>query len=125
MLIAINDVRTIKESVYGDDCKVLKYTKRQLSLLPFYFTATKSGLNCISKQSYLMLFNTLYFVSLPVVQVKPKNNFSEAVSACLWQALITNLVSEKKQVVFRFTTKLEIEDSTRSLIARFTSEDWL
>ena len=37
-----------------------------------------------------MLFNTLYFVSLPVGQVKPKNNLPEAISACLGQALISN-----------------------------------
>ena len=37
-----------------------------------------------------MLFNTLYFVSLPVGQVKPKSNLSEAISACLGQALFSN-----------------------------------
>ena len=37
-----------------------------------------------------MLFNTLYFVCLPVGQVKPKNNLPEAISACLGQALISN-----------------------------------
>ena len=39
-----------------------------------------------------MLFNTLYFVSLPIPQVKPKNNLPEAISACLGQALISNPV---------------------------------
>ena len=37
-----------------------------------------------------MLFNMLYFVSLLVEQVKPKNNLPEAISACLEQALISN-----------------------------------
>ena len=37
-----------------------------------------------------MLFNMLYFVSLPVRQVKPKNDLPEAISACLRQALILN-----------------------------------
>ena len=37
-----------------------------------------------------MLFNTLCFVSLPVGQVKPKNNLPEAISACSGQALISN-----------------------------------
>ena len=37
-----------------------------------------------------MLFNTLYFVSLHVGQVKPKNNLPEAISGCLGQALTSN-----------------------------------
>ena len=37
-----------------------------------------------------MLFNTLYFVSFPAEQVKPKNDFPEAISVCLGQALISN-----------------------------------
>ena len=37
-----------------------------------------------------MLFNTLHFISLPVGQVKLKNNLPEAISACLEQALISN-----------------------------------
>ena len=32
-----------------------------------------------------MLFDTLYFVSLPVGQVKSKNNLPEAIWACLEQ----------------------------------------
>ena len=34
----------------------------------------------------MILFNTLYFVSLPVGQVKPKNNLREEILACLEQA---------------------------------------
>ena len=41
-----------------------------------------------------LLFYSHYFVSLPVVQVKPKNNLPEAISACLGQALISNPVLE-------------------------------
>ena len=41
-----------------------------------------------------MLFSTLYFVGLPVGQVKPKNNLPEAISACLGQALISSVVSD-------------------------------
>ena len=37
-----------------------------------------------------MLFNSLYFVTLPVGQVKLKNNLPEAITACLGQALISN-----------------------------------
>ena len=33
-----------------------------------------------------MLFNTLYFVSLPVGQDKPKNSLPKAISACIRQA---------------------------------------
>ena len=49
VLIAINDVRTIKQSVHCDDCKVLKQTKQQLSLLTYCIIATEEDLNCISK----------------------------------------------------------------------------
>ena len=37
-----------------------------------------------------MLFNSLYFVGLPVGQVNPKNNLPEAILACIGQALISN-----------------------------------
>ena len=37
-----------------------------------------------------MLFDTMHFVSLPVGQVKPKNNLPEVVLVCLGQALISN-----------------------------------
>ena len=47
-----------------------------------------------------MLFNMLYFVSLPVEQVKRKNSMPEAISTCLGQALILNPdVAIMKQVV--------------------------
>ena len=37
-----------------------------------------------------MLFNALYFVNLPVGQVKPKNNLLEAILGCIGHALISN-----------------------------------
>ena len=37
-----------------------------------------------------MLLDMLYFVSLPVGQVKPNNNLPKAISSCLEQALISN-----------------------------------
>ena len=38
------------------------------------------------------LFHTLNFIDLTVEQVEPENNFSEAISACLEQALTLNPV---------------------------------
>ena len=35
---------------------------------------------------YIILFDSLHFVSLPVGQVKPQNNMPEAIVACLGQA---------------------------------------
>ena len=86
-------MRTNKQSVNSDDNNILnklKQSKATTLLFTFYFIATKENLNCISKESCLTLFNTLYFVSWPAGQVKPKNNFSEAISACPGQALILN-----------------------------------
>ena len=36
------------------------------------------------------MFNTLYFVSLPIGQSKLKNNLPEVISACFRQTLISN-----------------------------------
>ena len=49
-----------------------------------------------------MLFNMLHFVSLPVGQVKSKNNLPEAILACLGQALISNPAREAEQVRTRY-----------------------
>ena len=55
------------------------------------FYCNKSGPKyCTSKQFCLMLFNTLYFASLPVGLIEPKFDLPEAISACLGQALISN-----------------------------------
>ena len=47
----------------------------------------------------LFMFNTIYFVSLPVGPVKPKNNLPEAISASLGQALISNPAHTKKNTL--------------------------
>ena len=46
-----------------------------------------------------MLCNMLYFVSLPVGQVKPKNNLLEAILACLGQMLILNSGRASKHLI--------------------------
>ena len=88
VLIAINNERTIKQSVNCDNYKLFNKIKQATAFSTniLYFIATKSDLTCVSKKFCLMLFNKLYFFSLHVGQVRPKNNLPEAISACLGPA---------------------------------------
>ena len=78
-----------------------KKSKQQLSLLTlqYIFYCNKSGAK-LRFEIILFMLNTLYFVSLPVGQVKPKNNLPEAISACLGQALLSNTTVRLKQLFY-------------------------
>ena len=65
----------------------------------------------------IIYFNMLYFVSLPVGQVKPKNNLPEAISACLGQALISN----PDFIILVLNSTFSLPMLTKSYFKRLTS----
>ena len=67
-----------------------------------------------------MLFNTLHFVSLPIGQVKPKNNLPEAILAGIGQALISTPDVSKLQ-----SSRIGINTGARIFQAQVSAQTFL